>query len=182
MDSAPISLNSNAEHPHASARKVDSPSARKVDSPSARPTLSLSVKKPARLSQLFAFTVRLTPEQRYHFESLAQAQGHASVAAAFKAQALSYGMEHPLQEMRISLEHMQERITDEGAWLQDRIHTVSHAMDDIDRHVSELIGEMQTCTQAMVLFAQTNEALSVAVKHLSSQRPDNRSTLPHSNS
>jgi hypothetical protein len=174
MDSAPISSNSNAEHPSASARKVDSASA--------RPTPSLTDKKPARQSQLFAFTVRLTPEQRYHFEALAQAQGHTSVAAAFKAQALSYGMEHPLQEMRLSLEHMQERISEEGTWLQDRIHTVSHAMDDIDRHVSELIGEIQTCTQAMVLFAQTNEALSLAVKQLSNQRPDYRPTLPHSNS
>ena len=174
MDSAPISSNSNAEHPSASARKVDAPSA--------RPTPSPTDKKPARPSQLFAFTVRLTPEQRYHFEALAHARGHASVAAAFKAQALSYGMEHPLQEMRLSLEHMQERISEEGAWLQDRIHTVSHAMDDIDRHVSELIVEMQTCTQAMVLFAQTNEALSLAVKQLSNQRPDCRSTLPHSNS
>ena len=107
---------------------------------------------------------------------MAAAQGHPSVAAAFKTQALSYGMEHPLQEMRMSLEHMQERITEEGAWLQDRIQTVSHALDSMDRHVGELMGEMQTCTQAMLLFAQTNEALSTAVANFGAQRPTHATT------
>lgn len=152
--------------------------ARKVDFPSAHPTHPAAGKKPARRSQLFGFTIRLTPEQRSHFEALAAAQGHSSVAAAFKTQALSYGMENPLQEMRISLEHMQERITEEGAWLQDRIQTVSHALDGMDRHVGELMGEMQTCTQAMLLFAQTNEALSTAVANFGAQRPAQTTTAP----
>lgn len=167
MDSAPYSSDAHAE--------PQRPSARKVDSPPARPAHATSAKKATRRSQLFAFTVRLTPEQRSHFEALTMAQGHASVAAAFKAQALSYGMEHPLQEMRLSLEHMQERIAEEGAWLQDRIQTVSHALDGMDRNVGELMAEMQTCTQAMLLFAQTNEALSLAVTSLGPQRPP----LPH---
>jgi hypothetical protein len=170
MDSTPHSFDAHAE--------PQPPSARKVDSPLARPTHPAAGKKPARRSQLFGFTIRLTPEQRSHFEALAAAQGHASVAAAFKTQALSYGMEHPLQEMRMSLEHMQERITEEGAWLQDRIQTVSHALDGMDRHVGELMGEMQTCTQAMLLFAQTNEALSTAVANFGAQRPTHATTAP----
>ena len=170
MDYAPISSDALAKPTPAPARKVDSPSARSSSADSA-------IKAPRR-SQLFAFTVRLTPEQRSHFEALAAAQGHASVAAAFKTQALSYGMEHPLQEMRMSLEHMQERITEEGAWLQNRIQTVSHALDGVDRHVGELMGEMQTCTQAMLLFAQTNEALSTAVANFGAQRPTHATTAP----
>lgn len=162
MDYAPISNDAQIQPAPAPARKVGSSSARS--------TAANSGPKAPRRSQLFAFTVRLTPEQRKHFDNLAVAQGHASVAAAFKAQALSYGMEHPLQEMRLSLEHMQERITEEGACLQDRIQTLSHAIDGIDRHVADLLGEIQTCTEAMVLFAQTNEALSMAVTQLSNQR------------
>jgi hypothetical protein len=73
---------------------------------------------------------------------------------------------------------MQERITEEGAWLQERIQTVSHALDGIDRHVGELMGEMQTCTQAMLLFAQTNEALSTAVANFGAQRPTQATTAP----
>lgn len=170
MDSEPHSSDAHAEPQPSSARKVDSPSA--------RPAHASTAKKAARRSQLFAFTVRLTPEQRSHFEALTVAQGHASVAAAFKAQALSYGMEHPLQEMRLSLEHMQERIAEEGAWLQDRIQLVSHALDGMERNVSELMAEMQTCTQAMLLFAQTNEALSMAVTNLGPQRAPFPSVLP----
>jgi hypothetical protein len=170
MDFAPIPSHAQSEPPLAPARKVDSPPARL-----AHPAAG---KKAAHRSQLFGFTIRLTPEQRSHFEALAAAQGHASVAAAFKTQALSYGMEHPLQEMRMSLEHMQERITEEGAWLQERIQTVSHALDGIDRHVGELMGEMQTCTQAMLLFAQTNEALSTAVANFGAQRPTQATTAP----
>lgn len=171
MDCAPISSDALAKPTPAPARKVDSPSARSTSAHSAI--------KASRRSQLFAFTVRLTPEQRSHFEALAADQGHASVAAAFKAQALTYGMEHPLQEMRLSLEHMQERITEEGAWLQDRIQMVSHALDGIERHVTELLGEMQTCTEAMVLFAQTNEALSMAVTQLSHQRSSHPASSPN---
>jgi hypothetical protein len=171
MDFAPIPSNAQSEPQLAPARKVDSPSARHT-----RPATG---KKPARRSQLFGFTIRLTPEQRNHFEALAVAQGHASVAAAFKTQALSYGMEHPMQEMRMSLEHMQERITEEGAWLQDRIQSVSHALDGMDRHVGELMGEMQTCTQAMLLFAKTNEALSTAVANFGTQRPPQATAAPH---
>ena len=171
MDFAPISSGAPAQPTPAPARKVDSPSARSASAHSA-------IKAPRR-SQLFGFTVRLTPDQLKHFEALAIAQGHASVAAAFKSQALSYGMEHPLQEMRLSLEHMQERITEEGAWLQDRIKTLSHAMDGIDQHVAELMGEIQTCTEAMVLFAQTNEALSMAVTQLSHQRSRHPASSPN---
>ena len=144
--------------------------ARKVAAPLARPRQATTSKKSNRRSSLFGFTIRLTPDQRSHFEALAMAQGHPSVAAAFKAQALSSGMEHPLQEMRLSLEHMQERITDEGAWLQDRIQSVSHALDGVNQHVCDLVTEMQTCTQAMVLFAQTNEALTAAVSSFGSPR------------
>ena len=171
MDYAPISSDALAKPTPAPARKVDSPSARSASAHSA-------IKAPRR-SQLFAFTVRLTPEQRGHFEALAAAQGHTSVAATFKGQALSYGMEHPLQDMHLSLEHMQERITEEGAWLQDRIQMVSHALDGIERHVTELMGEMQTCTEAMVLFAQTNEALSMAVTQLSHQRSRHPANSPN---
>lgn len=171
MDSAPIPSDVHSEPRPAPARKVDSPSA--------RPMHPAAGKKPARRSQLFGFTIRLTAEQRNHFEALAVAQGHASVAAAFKTQALSYGMEHPLQEMRLSLEHMQERIAEEGAWLQDRIQTVSHALDGMDRNVGELMGEIQTCTQAMLLFAQTNEALSTAVANFGTQRPPHATAAPH---
>ena len=170
MDFAPATSHAQQKPPLAPARKVDSPPA--------CPKHSSTSKKAARRSQQFGFTIRLTPEQRSHFEALAAAQGYASVAAAFKTQALSYGMEHPLQEMRMSLEHMQERITEEGAWLQDRIQTVSHAQDGIDRHVGELMGEMQTCTQAMLLFAQTNEALSTAVANFGAQRPAQATTAP----
>ena len=170
MDFAPVPSHAPSEPPLAPARKVDSLPARS--------THPATGKKPARRSQQFGFTIRLTPEQRSHFEALAAAQGHASVAAAFKAQAMSYGMEHPLHEMRMSLEHMQERITEEGAWLQDRIQTVSHALDGMDRHVGELMGEMQTCTQAMLLFAQTNEALSAAVANFGAQRPAQATTAP----
>ena len=158
MDSPPSSSLLHAQ-PHCST-------ARKVDSPPARPALATTAKKAGSRSQLFAFTVRLTPKQRSHFEALTVAQGHASVAAAFKAQALSYGMEHPLQEMCMSLEHMQEGITEKGAWLQERIHLVLHALDGVDQHLEDLMAEMQTCTQAMLLFAQTNEALSIAVVNL----------------
>ena len=108
------------------------------------------------------------------------AQGHPSVAAAFKSQALSCGMEHPLQEMRLSLEHMQERITDEGAWLEDRIQSVSHALDGLNQHVADLVAEMQTCTQAMVLFAQTNEALTSVVSSFGSPRPTHPAPPPRS--
>lgn len=162
MDSTPFPSNAHAEPGPAPARTVAAPSA--------RPTHSPTRKKATSRSQLFGFTVRLTPDQLKHFEALAIAQGHASVAAAFKSQALSYGMEHPLQEMRLSLEHMQERITEEGAWLQDRIQTVSHALNGMEQQVAELMEEIQTCTEAMVLFAQTNEALSMAVTQLSNQR------------
>ena len=173
MDCAPISPNANA--------KPGSAPARKVDASSTRSTLTNATKKGPRRSQLFAFTVRLTPEQREHFEALAIAQGHASVAATFKAQALSYGMEHPLQEVRLSLEHMQERITEEGAWLQDRIQTVSHALDGIDQRVAELMVEIQNCTEAMVLFSQTNEALAMAVAQLSNQRSRQPAGPPSTN-
>lgn len=173
MDCAPISSDALVKPTPAPARKVDSLSARSTSAHS-------TIKAPRR-SQLLAFTVRLTPEQRSHFEALAVAQGHASVAAAFKAQALSYGMEHPLREMRLSLEHMQERITVEGAWLQDRIQTVSHALDGMDQHVAELMAEIQTCTEAMVLFAQTNEALSMAVTQLSDQRSRHPAGPPAAN-
>jgi len=108
----------------------------------------------------------LTPEQLHYFQTLAVAKGHLSVAAAFKAQALCTGMDHPLNEMRISLEHMQERISEEGAWLQDRIQYLSHALDALQRHNETLVADMQTCTDAMLLFAQTNEALSMAVTDL----------------
>ena len=163
MDYAPNSFDAHAQ--------PQPPAARKVDSPPARPAHATTTKKAARRSELFAFTVRLTPGQRSHFEALKVAQGHASVAAAFKAQALSYGIEHPLQEMRLSLEHMQERISEEGAWLQDQVQTVSHALDSLVQHVGDLTGEIQTCTQAMVLFAQTNEALSAALTSIGNQRP-----------
>ena len=169
----------SAQKASASAATTGAPVPPVANSP--RPA-SVVTKAPVAAPPVDAPAVGAQRQQLAGGEALAQAQGHTSVAAAFKAQALSYGMEHPLQEMRLSLEHMQERISEEGTWLQDRIHTVSHAMDDIDRHVSELIGEIQTCTQAMVLFAQTNEALSLAVKQLSNQRPDYRPTLPHSNS
>lgn len=172
MDFTPVPSNAQSEPPLVPARKVDSLPAGQ--------THPATGKKPARRSQLFGFTIRLTPEQRNHFEALAVAQGHPSVAAAFKAQALSNGMEHPLQEMRLSLEHMQERITEEGSWLQERIQSVSHALDGMDRHVGELMGEMQTCTQAMLLFAQTNEALSTAVANFGAQRPPQATSAPHS--
>lgn len=123
---------------------------------------SLKSKRPS----LFGFTTRLTPEQVSYFQTLAAAKGHPSVAAAFKAQALCTGMDHPLNEMRISLEHMQERISEEGAWLQDRIQYLSHALDAMQRHTENLVADMQTCTDAMLLFAQTNEALSMAVADL----------------
>lgn len=102
------------------------------------------------------------------------------MAAAFKSQALSYGMEHSLQEMRLSLEHMQERITDEGAWLEDRIQSVSHALDGLNQHVADLVAEMQTCTQAMVLFAQTNEALTSVVSSFGSPGPTHTAPPPRS--
>ena len=163
MDFTPIQSNANSESQQAPARNLDlSP---------ARSNVATSEKKPPRRSKLFAFTVRLTAEQRSHFDALAIAQGYGSVAAAFKAQALSNGIEHPLMEMRLSLEHMQERISEEGAWLQDQVQTVSHALDSLVQHVGELTGEIQTCTQAMVLFAQTNEALSSALSSVGTQRP-----------
>ena len=124
-------------------------------------------KSPPRSPQ-FGFTVRLNPEQHEHFQALAIIQSHRTVAAAFKAQALATGHEHPLREMRLSLEHMQERITDEGAGLQDRILTISHAMHALQLNVEDMVTEMQTCTQAMLLFAQTNEALTQSVSSLQS--------------
>lgn len=160
MDHSPIFADANSKPLFAPAPKVTSPSARPTDVPNSN--------KPSRRSGQFGFTVRLTQQQRSFFESLALVQGHASIAAAFKAQALTSGMDHPLQEMRLSLEHMQERITEEGAWLQDRIQSVSHALDGVNQHVCELVSEMQTCTQAMVLFAQTNEALAAAVSSVGS--------------
>ena len=66
--------------------------------------------RPRRTPCPFGFTIRLTETQRIHFESVAQAQGHTSIAAAFKAQALASGMEHPLQEMRLSLDYMTSRM------------------------------------------------------------------------
>ena len=162
MDPAPIPTNANSDPAHSPARPLDlSP---------AQSNVAASGKKPRR-SKLFAFTIRLTTEQCSHFDALAIAQGYGSVAAAFKAQALSNGIEHPLMEMRLSLEHMQERISEEGAWLQDQVQTVSHALDSLVQHVGELTGEIQTCTQAMVLFAQTNEALSSALTSVGTQRP-----------
>ena len=134
----------------------------------ARPSPSRAVCKPAPRAPQFGFTIRLNPVQREHFETLALIQGHRTVAAAFKAQALSTGHEHPLREMRLSLEHMQERITDEGAWLQDRILSVSQALDSLQRNVQDMVTEMQTCTQAMLIFAQTNEALTQSVSRLQS--------------
>ena len=142
----------------------------------AKPQLALARSKPARSRKTparepqFGFTVRLNPAQRQHFESLALIQGHRTIAAAFKAQALATGHEHPLREMRLSLEHMQERITDEGAELQDRILTVSQALHVLQRNVEDMVTEMQTCTQAMLLFAQTNEALTQSVSNLQSHR------------
>ena len=70
--------------------------------------------RPRRTPCPFGFTIRLTETQRIHFESLAQAQGHASIAAAFKAQALACGMEHPLQEMRLSVDYMTSRMAIRG--------------------------------------------------------------------
>ena len=145
-----------------------SPSNAKLKPPSARSKPSRSASNLTPRAPQFCFTVRLNPDQRQHFETLALIQGHRTVAAAFKAQALAIGHEHPLSEMRLSLEHMQERITDEGAWLQDRILTVSHALDALQRNVQEMVTEMQTCTQAMLIFAQTNEALTQSVSHLQS--------------
>ena len=110
MDIAPLLSIAHAEPTISLAQEVDRLSARPAD--------AAIEKSNSRRLGLFSFTVRLTPEQRSHFESVALARGHSSVAAAFKHQALSLGMEHPLQEMRMSLEHMQERIADEGAWLQ----------------------------------------------------------------
>lgn len=138
---------------------------------SARPKLTAS-KKPNRRAAQFGFTVRLSADQLEHFEALAVIQGHRTVAAAFKAQALATGHEHPLREMRLSLEHMQARITDDGAGLQERILHLSRALDSLQRNVEDMVCEMQTCTQAMLLFAQTNEALTHSFSSL--QIPDGR--------
>lgn len=156
MDHAPsIPAGANSEPRIAPARNVASPPAGPTDVPNSN--------KPTRRCEQFGFTIRLNPEQRSFFESLALAQGHPSIAAAFKAQALSSGMDHPLHEMQLSLEHMQERITDERAWLQDRIQSMTHALDGVNQHVIDVLTEMQSCTQAMVIFAQTNQALAAAV-------------------
>ncbi len=160
---------------------LDSPSAAKRPAPPARPDLMPADSSPkSKRPSLFGFTTRLTPEQVHYFQTLAIAKGHPSVAAAFKAQALCTGMDHPLNEMRISLEHMQERISEEGAWLQDRIQYLSHALDALQRHTETLVADMQTCTDAMLLFAQTNEALSMAVADLkgSGGRPSHRFDPP----
>ena len=149
--------------PHA----TNSPHAKHRPAP-ARPKPSRSASNLNPRALQFGFTIRLNPDQRQHFETLALIQGHRTVAAAFKAQALAIGHEHPLREMRLSLEHMQERITDEGAWLQDRILFVSHALDALQRNVQDMVTEMQTCTQAMLIFAQTNEALTQSVSSLQS--------------
>lgn len=88
MNFAPIPANALSEPEFAPARTVDSPSARF--------THTATGKKAARRAQLFGFTIRLTLAQRSDFEALALAQRHASIVAAFKTQALSFGMEHPL--------------------------------------------------------------------------------------
>lgn len=144
------------------------PSHTKPGPNTARSKLTKTVCQPVPRAPQFGFTIRLNPDQRQHFETLALIQGHRTVAAAFKAQALATGHEHPLCEMRLSLEHMQERITNEGTWLQDRILTVSHALDALQCNVQDMVTEMQTCTQAMLLFAQTNEALAQSVSSLQS--------------
>lgn len=163
MDHVPsILAGANSEPRIAPARNVASPPARPTDVPDSN--------KPARRSEQFGFTIRLNPQQRSFFESLALAQGHRSIAAAFKAHALSSGMDHPLQEMQLSLEHMQERITEEGAWLQDRIQSMAHALDGVNQHVIDVLTEMQSCTKAMVIFAQTNQALAAAVSSVGSPR------------
>ena len=173
MDHAPsILAEANSEPQIAPARNVASPPARLGDDPNS--------KKPARRSEQFGFTIRLDPQQRSFFESLALAQGHRSIAAAFKAHALSSGMDHPLQEMQLSLEHMQERISEEGAWLQDRIQSMAHALDGVNQHVFDVLTEMQSCTQAMVIFAQTNQALAAAVSSVRSPRTLHAAAEPSS--
>jgi hypothetical protein len=126
---------------HGPPTPISSPA--KPRPPPARPKASRVASKPAHRAPQFGFTVRLNDAQRQHFESLALIQGHRTVAAAFKAQALATGHEHPLREMRLSLEHMQERITDEGAWLQDRILLVSQGLDALQRNVADMDTEMQ---------------------------------------
>ncbi len=122
--------------------------------------------RPRRTPCPFGFTIRLTETQRIHFEGLAQAQGHSSIAAAFKAQALASGMEHPLQEMRLSLDYMTSRITDESAWLDQHVVDLARSVNATSSLMNELLAESQSCTQAMILFAQSTEALSKAISKL----------------
>ena len=113
-----------------------------------------------------AFTIRLSEDEHRYFQTLTQAQGMRSVAATFKAHALSQAREHPLAEMRLALEHMQERISDSSAWMQDRILGISNNLDRLQTEVDQLLTDMQTCTEAVLLMAQTNEALTTAVNDL----------------
>jgi hypothetical protein len=115
-------------------------------------------------SCVMAFTVRLTELERVHFEALAASQGHKTISAAFKAQALSMGMEHPLHEMRLTLDHLAARQVQESAGFQQQMNSVAQAMDACTGQVAELRQETQACTQAMLLFAQSVEAMAQALQ------------------
>ncbi len=120
----------------------------------------------AQIAKQVAFTVRLTEDEQRYFQTLVLAQGHRSVAAAFKAHALSQAKEHPLQEMRLAIEHMQERMSESSAALQDRMMLLSTNLDQIQSNFDGLISDMQACTESVLLIAQTNEALTIAVTQM----------------
>lgn len=126
---------------------------------------------PTKPTSSFAFTIRLSEDEHRYFQTLTQAQGLRSVAATFKAHALNQAREHPLAEMRLALEHMQERIGDSSAWMQDRIMGISTNLDRLQTEVDQLLTDMQTCTEAMLLMAQTNEELATAVTVLRRSGP-----------
>ena len=115
-------------------------------------------------SCVMAFTVRLTDPERAHFEALAASQGHKTISAAFKAQALSLGMEHPLNEMRLTLDHLAARQVQESAGFQQQLNFVVNGVDTCTRQIAELRQETQACTQAMRLFAQSVEAMAHALQ------------------
>ncbi|MBK6650988.1 MAG: hypothetical protein IPG42_15675 [Betaproteobacteria bacterium] len=119
-------------------------------------------RKPGRC--VMAFTVRLTELERVHFEALAASQGHETISAAFKAQALSLGMEHPLNEMRLTLDHLAARQVQESAGFQQQLNFVVNGVDTCTRQIAELRQETQACTQAMLLFAQSVEAMAHALQ------------------
>jgi hypothetical protein len=125
------------------------------------PKAPLNPSRPA-----FAFTIRLSEDEHQYFQVLSRTQGHRSVASALKAHALSQARDNPLAEMRHGLEHMQERISENGAWLQDRLLGLSTNLDRLQSEVDQLLTDMQTCTEAVLLIAQTNEALTTAVTSL----------------